>query len=233
MNVYEFITGNKKSDFYTEDDMFLVDYDMELLRFWYDTDVVIDEGMADYRCTARRPYYQMRGRRITEQQAFEIIRRTDMYAPWEKCRDCNDYVDSMNFQNWWTSPHLPAYYGWIHPNGIVGSDAVTQKFANVKEFVEEWINYIYRFPFLDLVIAVSRWNELPQYAWDDFKTYMFEPYIDFLDNIEAGIWVHDGTLEIMSPARTVKKYKEYEENTAKRITGYTALNIIPSCVLMR
>ena len=36
-----------------------------------------DEKLMTYEFFARRPYYRVRGKRVTEEQAFEIIRRCD------------------------------------------------------------------------------------------------------------------------------------------------------------
>lgn len=68
------------------------------------------------------------------------------------------------------------------------------------------------FPYLDLVIAITDWDESPPSAASGF-TYKCNPYDrtipTFEESIVCGIWVHDQVLEIMSPKRTVKKYAEY------------------------
>lgn len=38
-------------------------------------EIIVDEEVKDYKAFARRPYYRMRGKQATEEQAFDIIRR--------------------------------------------------------------------------------------------------------------------------------------------------------------
>ncbi|MCM1330151.1 MAG: hypothetical protein NC253_12005 [Ruminococcus sp.] len=48
---------------------------------------------------------------------------------------------------------------------------------------------------------------------DDFSTEEQETLMDknFGENIEAGIWVHDGILECVNPKRALKLYNEYDK----------------------
>ena len=90
-------------------------------------------------------------------------------------------------------------HGWVHPNGIIGTNAVMTKYPTVDEFAHEWASYIYNFPFLDLIIGITWWNEMSQSKWDmwhdscmngGFDTLdeiKYFEYDDFCDNIEAGI----------------------------------------------
>ena len=62
--------------------------------------------------------------------------------------------------------------------------------------------------------AVTEWNEIPDDVWDtdydqrcDFEAAEYDD--EFLDAIMVGIYVHNNTVEIMSPERTREKYKEY------------------------
>ncbi len=36
-------------------------------------------------------------------------------------------------------------------------------------------------------------------------------YDNFCDNLEAGIWVHDGKIEIINEEKTIEVYRQYEE----------------------
>ena len=42
-----------------------------------DIELFIDEDMDEYDSIARRPYYRLRGKPVSKEQAFEVIRRTD------------------------------------------------------------------------------------------------------------------------------------------------------------
>ena len=101
----------------------------------------------------RRPYYRMRGVPVTREQAFDIIRRTDRFFEYVSAV-CNhkDYIGCMNFDNWLIQKnHYPTGYGWIHADGTIGANAITQKYPTVREFIEEWYKLLYAFPYLNLI----------------------------------------------------------------------------------
>lgn len=170
---------------------------------------------------ARRPYFRMRGVPVTKEQAFDIIRRTDnifygipeiFYHP--------DFVGDINFNNWLIEQnHFPQGYGWIHVDGTVGSNGITQKYPTTNEFVMEWLDKLIAFPYLDLIIAVTEWDEVPPDIWDDYgdddefgrKDFESKKYDrDFYEAVNGGIYVHDHTIQIMDSTDTVLKYKEYD-----------------------
>ena len=67
----------------------------------------------------RRPYYQMRGRSVSREQAFDIIRRTDNFFNWdmETIGNRKEFVRCINFDNWLIMKnHYPKGYGW-HSRG--------------------------------------------------------------------------------------------------------------------
>ena len=154
----------------------------------------------------RRPYYRMRGVPVTREQAFDIIRRTDRFFDYVSAV-CNhkDYIGCMNFDNWLIQKnHYPTGYGWIHADGTIGTNATTQKYPTVREFIEEWYKLLYAFPYLDLIIAVTWWNEGP---WGD-ETVSEE---EFCKEVAVGIYVHGRKLEILNPSDTIAKYTEYNK----------------------
>ena len=178
-------------------------------------EIIVDEEVREFKSFTRRPYYRMRGRNVTADQAFDIIRRVDnvFRSGTSAVQEHADYIGSMNFDSWiFDRHHYPRHYGWIHADGTVGCDAITQKYPDVDEFIAEWFIKMMAFPYLDLVIAITDWDESPPSAASGF-TYKCNPYArtipTFEESIVCGIWVHDQVLEIMSPKRTVKKYAEY------------------------
>lgn len=126
--------------------------------------IEIDEGAKKFDAV-RRPYYRMRGKPITEEQAFDIIRRTEVGDHWGifcGLDEHEEYVGSLNFNNWvLPRNHYPKGYGWVHTDGTIGGNAITQKYPTVIEFVQEWLVNLMAFPYLDLVIAVTGWDEVP------------------------------------------------------------------------
>ena len=125
-----------------------------------------DESVDPVR-NVRRPYYRMRGVPETAEQAFDIIRRTDRFLNFyvSAVRSHEDYIGCVNFENCLIQKnHYPTGYGWIRADGTIGANATTQKYPTVREFIEEWYKLLYAFPYLNLIIAVTGWNEGP---WGD------------------------------------------------------------------
>lgn len=185
--------------------------------------ILVDEEFdRDWSPSGRRPYYQMRGKRISEQQAFEIICRTDrMFSHY--ALNFENSICSLNFHNDWFLGDYFSRYGWVHPNGIIGTNGITLKYPTVDEFAHEWAVYLHSFPFLDLIIGITWWDEVSPRKWkmlrERCKNRMFDvsnemkylEYNDFCNNIEAGIWVHDGRIEIIDREQTIEVYKKYEK----------------------
>ena len=181
----------------------------------------LDPGTEQYDTNVRRPYYRMRGKSVTPEQARDIIRRTDALIgsfDWhfgernlpqeEKIRN-GDYVGSMNFNQWWfMRNHLPTHYGWSHPSGLIGCNAITQKYPDFCEYLAELLQWKTAFPYLDLTIAVSWWDECPSYWRDTRDDYM--EYPDFCENLEIGICTHDNVIEFLNPENAARRYLDYE-----------------------
>lgn len=194
-------------------------------------EIIVDEEVREFKSFARRPYYRMRGKKVTVDQAFDIIRRVDNVFRFGTgtIREHADYIGSLNFDSWiFDRHHYPQHYGWIHADGTVGCDGITQKYPDIDEFIAEWFIKMMAFPYLDLVIAVTDWDETPPSASSGF-TYKCNPYDrtipTFEESIVCGIWVHNPFLEIMGPKRTVKKYAEYvklyeDKNRVKYLSEY-------------
>lgn len=189
------------------DDAFVLLIPEEVYEKHSEIEIVIagDESVNLVR-NVRRPYYRMRGVPVTREQAFDIIRRTDRFFDYVSAV-CNhkDYIGCMNFDNWLIQKnHYPTGYGWIHADGTIGTNATTQKYPTVREFIEEWYKLLYAFPYLNLIIAVTGWNEGP---WGD-ETVSEE---EFCKEVAVGIYVHDRKLEILNPSDTIAKYTEYNK----------------------
>lgn len=193
-------------------------------------EIIVDENVKDFDSLVRRPYYRMRGKKVTAEQAFDIIRRVDnIFRLTDAIQNHPDYIGSLNFDSWiFDRHHYPQHYGWIHADGTVGCDGITQKYPDIDEFIAEWFIKMMAFPYLDLVIAVTDWDETPPSASSGF-TYKCNPYDrtipTFEESIVCGIWVHNPVLEIMGPKRTVKKYAEYvklyeDKNRVKYLSEY-------------
>lgn len=173
--------------------------DGEAFEFLRKTELVIDEEVSNYSSFVRRPYFQLRGKRITEEQAFEVIRKTDRFFQWDMNKV--ESIDIVHFPNWWLNRnHHPTHYGWCHPSGIIGLNGITDTYPTISELLGDMLRLKFAFSYLDFVVAITNWNESPDEGEDDS---------DLFKNIEIGIWVHDDTIEFMSPAKTEKIYNQY------------------------
>ena len=204
-----------------------------------DIELIIDEDMDEYDSIARRPYYRLRGKPVSQEQAFEVIRRTDsifrfgIQVPWN-----SDYVETWHINNWWFNRnHFPSDMGWIHSDGTVGGNGITDKYPNFSELLSDMVELIQAFPYLDFVLAITTWDELPEEMffcdredWEgDDQSYeefeekrKFERYDGFYDAIDIGFWVHDNKIEVLNPKNAVKKYKEYEKKYSVKNQDYYA-----------
>ena len=61
--------------------------------------LVDDQFDREWSPCGRRPYYQMRGKCISEQQAFDIICKTDEMLSHPYCSDFESCICSINFYN--------------------------------------------------------------------------------------------------------------------------------------
>ena len=77
--------------------------------------LVMDEVPEKFDAFVRWPYYRMRGKPVTEEQEFEVIRRTERcVCPLFYNSHPYEVVSSCYFKNWWLDPHhFPAHYGWV------------------------------------------------------------------------------------------------------------------------
>lgn len=194
---------------------------------------IIDREMRGFRSSVKYPYYRIRGKSVTEEQALEIIRRTngvvaDMLETGSG-KKWDDFILNLNFYNHQTGKSIRMIrkdgsvmlgsnnslgYGWVHVDGTVGVNGITDKWPDADEFVDEWMEYLEAFPYLELVVAVTKWYGFPNEERDqpddrdcDFESAEFDD--EFLEAIEAGIYVHGNTVELINPERTREKYKEY------------------------
>ena len=240
MNILEYLAGDLKDQFYyDEHGNIYIDYNAgytELSKFMHydyngtyylakdeyekcsEYSVIISAEKEDNRNVegVRRPYYRMRGKPVTKEQAFEIIRRTDNFFgdEIEEIEQHEDFLGCINFDNWLIDKHhYPQGYGWVHTDGTIGSNAITQKYPTEEEFIIEWAEKLMAFPYLDFIIALTWWNEAPVIennilSRDEFETNSYDKL--FLDAIGLGIYVHDKKIELLSRKATIEKYKEYD-----------------------
>ena len=178
--------------------------------------MLVDEDFDDDWCPCmRRPYYQLRGKPVSPEQAMEILIRTESLWSWEfdgnKTLPC--YVGSALFRNSCYNIPLDWRTGWVHPDGTIGQNDMTGfKYPEIREMMEDIVPIVTAFPYLDFFAGLSYRNEQigDQNDWhpDDWEEYQKE---GFTALIECGIWVHDSTIEIVNENKAKELYKTYEK----------------------
>lgn len=173
-----------------------------------------DEKYLHYELFARRPYYQMRGKPVTEEQAFEIIRRCD--NSFEFAKDLIQYTPKegelptklQHIASWlFDEHHYPNGYGWCYPDGLIGTNGICARFPNTLELTCDFIKLMYHFPYLDAVWA---------FTWCDEQLYDYT----FDGAVTLGFRTHDNKIEILDEDDTLKKYKEYAQKYEKEAWMY-------------
>lgn len=189
MTAYEYLFHTKNENFYAESELAEVDWDYNYLLFLRDLQVILPADEHEYSSYVRRPYYQMRGKPLEGTVAKQLI-------------DAQDKIKDINFGTI-----------WVHTSGLVGINDHTGKYPTGSEFVSEWASILYQCPTLDLVVALTDWDEYPTNALDNlseidkYAGYSAEP--EFLNEVRYGIWVHSGCIELLSAAKARKVYSEY------------------------
>ena len=151
----------------------------------------------------------------TPEQAFDII--------------CGAFEKGLSFGIDW----LYLDNSWVFPSGYVGTDSITNKYPYLFELVFDWVEFVRDFPYLDLVVGISDWNEMSPNLWDLWNSFfgigdvkrdvdsderdrlMTElskiEYYKFTEVVSLGIWVHDGKIEFLSPQKFLPIYDRYNE----------------------
>lgn len=245
MNIFEYLTRNCKDktyfdeagnvyvnvqndlDIYTnifmqrisEDCFFLTNKDYEKKAM---IQIILTDDIADSFYNVRRPYFRLRGKPVTEGQAFEIIRRVDrFFNNIEAINNSDEFISCLNFRsNIIPNAFFGDTWGWIHPDGFIGINDITFKYPEENEFIAEWVKYLAEFPFLDIMIAITNWDEIPPVVWhkmfdDLFYTCKYWDADDeydeaFLKAIQFGIHVHDNKIELLNKKDARTRYIEYD-----------------------
>lgn len=186
---------------------------------------------------ARRPGYQIRGRKLSPEQAFDVLANSDevfrtyindttytsLFRGQQPPADVDQVQSAMVKDRILSTPYrhignkflqkenFPWYSGFVTPAGDVGCNWWAYKYPEYFEvFVDVWV-FAARFPYLEFVVAVTDWNERSP-EWSDAEDESDEPL--FWDNskelqrdLKYCLYVHDGAVEILSD---LNKYFEFD-----------------------
>lgn len=172
------------------------------------------------------PAYWMRGKPVTPQQAFQIIRRTDSIfgdlplwgAPLHSPVQTRDFLPLHCLESLWFSE---CHFGWCRPDGRIGADSVLSGYPDAKKLVMDGIRLLHAFPFLDLILLI----------WNSNETWEFQP-IQLKDagmpSIGCGVHLHNGTVELLTAKSAWDRFcayqRKYGEDPLHYWSGYNLRN---------
>ena len=168
MTAYEYLFKTKNEYFYNYEELEYVEWNYNYLKFLSELNVVIDEKFENKEyCCARRPYYRIKGKTITEEQAKQILE--EKYNKF-----------AVNFGN-----------EWVKSNGEIRVEGMMGRNPTIHQIISEWSSFLYKFPYIDLVVGITYWDESPKYRDMNNKDE------EFLEAIECVVKVKQGCIEIV------------------------------------
>lgn len=177
-------------------------------------------SLFEYEAAPKRPVCSLRGKPVSPEQAFEIIRRTEVSFHYiEEIKSHPDYIHAWNlWVEYFRDGPLEHRQGWVLTDGTLGLDfTAIDKFPTMDEMLEGIPGVAKAFPYLDFILTISNWEEMPRTAWDRWFHNEHVPFEqkewdeNFHEAIDVGIWVHDGMIELLDRERAVWKYREYAD----------------------
>lgn len=163
----------------------------------------------------RWPCYRLRGKPVTPEEAVKIIAKCDNLFSFTYRLKGSVGCSFMRMSYFDVAHTFNDHHGWVHPNGMIAQNYCSGiKIPYLNEILED-ISYVAEaFPFLDMIVAVSKWDEMSPVRWDmmwdgndNYKYYDDE---DFTDSLEMGIWIHNRMIEVVDPKRAAELYNEYD-----------------------
>lgn len=169
----------------------------------------------------RRPFFMIRGKQVTSEQAMDIISKTDYTFAWHD----NMLDGNFNFKNaiqnianccWFNlGSDWSTGIGWCYPTGdLYTNDCTDVKYVDFDGFLGEAYELKENFPFLDMIMVVTDWNEMPDEIFynkegvDYYKLYRKHfQFLIHLVNEEIHVYTREYALE---------KYIEYIKELGMR-----------------
>ena len=165
----------------------------------------------------RNPYFRMRGKRVTKEQAFDIISRESehkrdfMIERTEKIIEERPALQFGEIRLHYTHG-LDQIQSWIDPDGAVGeNNYCAWKYPEGLKLIEEHMLNAKRYPYLKYVIIYTIHDARMQ---DDLYN-AYGIFYDMEDRIfwrgfEYALWVHDGGVERADKDKAKELYEEYQ-----------------------
>lgn len=176
---------------------------------WIDEDSFVDMG--------KHPYFRMRGKRVTKEQAFDIISRESVDKRNQFIKRAENIIEeSPALQFTEIKLHHTSRFDWIRswidPDGAVGeTNYCAWKYPDGLRLMEEHMLNAKRYPFLKYVIVYTMHDAVSRedLYYEDGIFHDIEDTI-FWGGFEYALWVHDGGVERVDRDKAKELYEEYQ-----------------------
>lgn len=176
---------------------------------WIDEDSFVD--------MEKHPYFRMRGKRVTKEQAFDIISRESENKRNHFIKRAENIIEeSPALQFTEIKLHHTSRFDWIRswidPDGAVGeTNYCAWKYPDGLRLMEEHMLNAKRYPFLKYVIVYTMHDAVSRedLYYEDGIFHDIEDTI-FWGGFEYALWVHDGGVERVDRDKAKELYEEYQ-----------------------
>lgn len=176
---------------------------------WIDEDSFVD--------MEKHPYFRMRGKRVTKEQAFDIISRESVDKRNQFIKRAENIIEeSPALQFTEIKLHHTSRFDWIRswidPDGAVGeTNYCAWKYPDGLRLMEEHMLNAKRYPFLKYVIVYTMHDAVSRedLYYEDGIFHDIEDTI-FWGGFEYALWVHDGGVERVDRDKAKELYEEYQ-----------------------
>ena len=167
---------------------------------------------------AKYPHTRIRGKKVPEDKIIPMLALTDQFFAQHNYNHFNSKVpnvvkfkrlDVEYFDNQYFARGLGGgSFGFLHKDGAIGLNFWIDRYANAKILVEEALELVREFPFLDMMIAVSSWCQYPpMYSEADYDT---PDNVDWGSYLDRKLWESADFTEFITHCIHIKDGKVYE-----------------------
>ena len=176
---------------------------------WIDEDSFVD--------MEKHPYFRMRGKRVTKEQAFDIISRESVDKRNHFIKRAENIIEESHaLQFTEIKLHHTSRFDWIRswidPDGAVGeTNYCAWKYPDGLRLMEEHMLNAKRYPFLKYVIVYTMHDAVSRedLYYEDGIFHDIEDTI-FWGGFEYALWVHDGGVERVDRDKAKELYELYQ-----------------------
>lgn len=165
-----------------------------------------------YMTEGRRPAYRLRGRPVTPHEAVKMIAECDHLFSFAYGLKGSVSCSFLRMSYFDIAHAYNEHHGWVHPDGTIAQNSCSGiKNPIIREILEDIYGVAEGYPFLDMTVAISKWDEISPAAYN-LPVDQWKYYDDgsFADSIELGLHIHDRVIEVVGPGHAAELYEEYD-----------------------